>query len=1026
VANEPVSGAYDQLVTHDLALKIKDLPAERVLREALESDEAPEILSRHLKFLFRRILSAINEKDDPLERIKISNRIVRVLGEITDDVVTSDDLIDESTTPVLWAITPETLDHALETPFVRLSESALLVNGRNQPKIGPEIRKELTTTDDVDLLCSFVKNTGFNLLERQLAGVVERGGRVRVLTTTYMGATQRTALDRLVRIGANVRVSYDSSTTRLHAKAWLLRRRTGATTAYIGSSNLSGAALTDGIEWNIRIGARDQEHIITAIASTFEDYWNDVEFVPYDPATDAARLDAALSHAGSTDSTPISLNFTAIEVLPRPFQQEVLDSLEFERSERGRTRNLVVMATGTGKTVVAGLDFRRLYQAGKVLSLLFVAHRKEILEQSLMTFRTIMRDGSFGELFVDGHRPTDWSAVFGSIQSLTGAIRDLNPDSFDMIIVDEFHHAAADSYEALLSRFTPKFLLGLTATPERSDGRPILHWFDDTISAELRLWEAIDRQILSPFQYFGIHDNTDLEAANITWRRGQGYDTAQLTNLYTANDARISLVLEKLHRYVGDLGAMKGIGFCVSVEHAEYMARKFDEAGIPSVAVTSRQTSEIRDTALRDLRSGSIKMVFAVDIFNEGVDIPDVNTILMLRPTESPTIFLQQLGRGLRKSESKDCLIVLDFVGNQNREFRFDRKYGALLGVGRRRLESEIQKDFPHLPVGCHIELDRVSKDIVLRNVRQSLTLRKGALLEEIRKIGEVTAIEFFNETRIAPRDFYRSDRSLTALLNEALGGPALGTDDLDIVRAIPRLLHVDDPERIDHYIALIEGAPIEPGNPLTMMFAHTVFAADVDAGSAQSCLVRLRESLVARELADVLRMRRGERIRTVLSIPGASVPLKVHATYSRAEIISGFGLKFTGKDREGVKFAKDVGADLAFVTLNKTEQHFSSSTMYADTALSATLFQWESQSQTSDTSETGQRYVHHRERGTSFHLFVREWTKDPETGRAMPYMYFGPADYLSHEGSKPMRIRWRLHFPIPADVLVRSKVIAS
>lgn len=1021
-------GAYDQLVTQELAARIKDLPAERVLREALESDEAPEVLARHLKFLVRRVIAAVVDHDDPLERIRMSNRIVRALSEITDDLVTAEDLIDESPAPVLWAITPPgtTSGESFESPAVRLSESTLLVNGRGQPKIGAEIRKELSTTDDVDLLCSFVKITGFIQLKKQLAGVVNRGGRVRVLTTTYMAATQRAALDQLVGIGAEVRISYDATTTRLHAKAWLLKRRSGASTAYIGSSNLSAAALTDGIEWNVRVGAREQDHIITAMQATFEDYWNDPEFTPYDPSTDAARLDAALHRAKTQDASLLSLNFTNIDVIPRPFQQEVLDALDFQRTEHGRTRNLVAMATGTGKTVVAGLDFRRLWQAGNVRSLLFVAHRREILEQSLSTFRTIMRDGSLGQLFVDGYRPTDWSIVFGSIQSLSHATTDLAPDAFDMIIVDEFHHAAADSYEALLSHFQPKYLLGLTATPERSDGKPILQWFDDTISAELRLWEAIDRQILSPFQYFGIHDNTDLEAANITWSRGQGYDIQQLTNLYTANDARVSLVLEQLSRYVADLDGMKGIGFCVSIEHADYMARKFTAAGIPSVSVTSRQTSDDRAAALRDLRSGAVKMVFAVDIFNEGVDIPDVNTILMLRPTESPTIFLQQLGRGLRKTDSKDCLIVLDFVGNQNREFRFDRKYGALLGVGRRRLTDEIAADFPRLPVGCHLELDRVAKEIVLRNVQQSLTLRKAALLSEIRNMGHVSADEFFRETGIAPRHFYDTRRSLTALRQETFGGPALTPLDDELVRAIPRLLHIDDPERIDHYVSLIEGKDPDPANPLTMMFAHSVFAADVDRTTAATRLAELRNSLLARELADVLRMRLDDRTRTVVSLADSTVPLRVHATYTRAEIISAFGLTYTGAERSGVEFARELGADLAFVTLNKTEEHFSSSTMYADTALSDTVFQWESQARTASTSEMGQRYIHHRDRGTSFHLFVREWKLDPETRRAMPYMYFGPADYMSHEGSKPMRIRWHLQVPLPADVLVRSKVIAS
>ena len=1021
-------GAYDQLVTSELARKIVGLPAERVLREALEIDEAPEILARHLKFLFRRVISAIGSSDDPVERLRISNQVVRALSEITDGVVTADDLVDETSFPILWGIKPEQSRETndMVSPSIRLSESALLVNGRNQPSIGHELNKELTSADNVDLLCSFVMNTGLNIVEKRLEEVVRRGGHVRILTTTYMGATQRTAVDRLSRIGADVRISYDGTTTRLHAKSWLLERRSGATTAYVGSSNLSKAALTDGIEWNLKVSAREQSHIIDTIKATFEDYWNDPEFEPYEPDRDSSRLDSALSRSGSGPTNQISIALADIEVTPRPFQQEVLDQLKFQRDMWGRTRNLVAMATGTGKTVVAGLDFRRLNLAGSAKSVLFVAHRKEILAQSLATFRTIMRDGSFGELLVDGIKPTQWDAVFASIQSLNNLDLSTMPvDKFDMVIVDEFHHAAAATYERVLTHFEPRFLLGLTATPERSDGRPILQWFDNTISAELRLWEAIDRQILSPFQYFGIHDNTDLSAA-VKWSRSTGYDVDDLTNLYTANDHRLVIVLEHLNRLVGDLAGMKGIGFCVSIRHADYMAEKFSRAGIPSVSVTSKDSSDDRAHALQRLKSGEIKMIFAVDIFNEGVDIPDVNTILMLRPTDSPVVFLQQLGRGLRKSETKSCLTVLDFVGNQNKEFRFDRKYGNLLGLGRNRLQEAIKNDFPYLPSGCHVELDKVSKEIVLNNLKSALTLNKSYFLGELRNIGTADVATFFKSTGISVRDFYRQGRSLVELGYQIFGGPEPSELDKEGAKALGRMLHLDDLSRIRAYQSILGSAAIDPDDPYTMMFAHSLFGVSVDKSSAANRIDQLRRTLIAREIVDVLEILNTERSRAVLPSDDPSTPLAVHGTYSRAEIVAAFGLAFTGADVAGVRFAKEMKADLAFVTLNKTELHFSPSTMYADTALSSRIFQWESQATTSETSETGRRYVNHREMGTSFHLFVRDWKTDPETRVTMPFVYFGPADYLSHVGSKPMRIQWRLQHEIPAEILVKSKVIAS
>lgn len=1020
-------GAYDQLITQEVASRLEGLPAERVLREVLEEDDAPQVLARHLQFLIRRAISSVSEKDDNLARIRMSNQIVRALAALTDGVVTDDDLIAEESEPLLWAIEAGD-DRDYQSPSIRLSDSALLVNGRNQPSIGHELNKELTSTDDVDLLCSFVMNTGLNVLEKNLAAVVNRGGRVRVLTTTYMGATQKKALDRLVQLGADVRVSYDGTTTRLHAKSWLLRRNSGATTAYVGSSNLSKSALTDGIEWNVRISAREQSHIIDTVSATFENYWNDPEFEPYDPARDGDRLVAALELAGKPQGEAITLQFANIEVSPRPYQQEVLDQLQSEREIHNRWQNLVVMATGTGKTIVAGLDFRRLVDSGKVKSLLFVAHRKEILEQSLVTFRTIMRNGNFGELLVDGNRPTEWKHVFASVQSIKNLDSEkFSPDAFDMIIVDEFHHAAASTYEKLLNYYQPKVLLGLTATPERTDGQSILHWFENGISAELRLWEAIDRQILSPFQYFGIHDNVDLEAAGITWRRGFGYDTTELSNVYTGNDARVALVLEQMDHYVDDLGGMKAIGFCVSIEHAEYMAKKFNLAGVPSRAVTSAVSSDERRQILSEFRAGSVKAIFAVDIFNEGVDIPDVNTLLMLRPTESATVFIQQLGRGLRKSASKNCLTVLDFVGNQNKNFRFDMKYSRLLGLGRRKLADAVENGFPYLPTGCHFELDKVSREQVLENLRTLLKFNKGYFMNDIRNMGDKSLSDYIEAADVELSDLYRNGRSFT-LLKQMVFEPDRPIDpiDADISKAIGRALHIDDAERIAAYANFVSTGKVSPDDPYSMMFGYLLFNSSVTKENIQSKIDEVRSSAVFDEFGEILKILDKKRSRVTPGRGLDDVPLEVHATYSRAEILAGFGVSFTGADVSGVRYVEDKKADLAFVTLNKSELHFSPTTMYADTAISSRVFQWESQSATAESGKVGQRYINHQSLGSTFHLFVRDYKIDPESGVTMPYLYLGPANYMEHTGSKPMRIRWHLEREIPADILAKSKVIAS
>jgi superfamily II DNA or RNA helicase len=336
-----------------------------------------------------------------------------------------------------------------------------------------------------------------------------------------------------------------------------------------------------------------------------------------------------------------------LEVRLEPFQERMLELVELSRS-RGYHRNLLVSATGTGKTVMAAVDYARLRSTLPRTRLLFVAHLVEILEQSLAMFRHVMRDHTFGELWVGGARPAAFEHVFASIQSLTAAGREhLSPDHFDVVIVDEFHHAAAASYRFLMEELAPRQLLGLTATPERADGLPILHWFGDRIAAELRLWDAIEQYRLVPFTYYGIHDGVDLR--DVPWRRGHGYDDAALTNVYTSDQAWVRFVFKQLESHVDDVAAMRCLGFCVSVAHAQYMAAQFQHLGVAAVAVVGTTSDADRRAALHGLADGKVQVVFAVDLFNEGVDVPAIDTLLMLRPTQSATLtFSNSSGRGHR------------------------------------------------------------------------------------------------------------------------------------------------------------------------------------------------------------------------------------------------------------------------------------------------------------------------------------------------------------------------------------------
>ncbi|MEU4232008.1 DUF3427 domain-containing protein [Nonomuraea sp. NPDC026600] len=1015
-------GVYEHIITRQVGALLRAVPDRELIdRRSLDIADSHETLARHLAALTRRALRAVRGETDAARlarQVEIVNRVADLIGDLVPEAAAPEELVEAAEELLGFARSRDAAGQVRfpARPAIPLTGSALLVNGRGQPEIGHELKHELASADRVDLLCAFVKWNGVRVLADAIEEFLARGGRLRLVTTTYIGATDRLAVDRMAAMGADIRVSYDTRMTRLHAKAWLFHRKSGLSTAYVGSSNLSKTALSHGLEWNVRLAQAEQPHLIDTFAATFDDYWGDPSFEPYDPAQDAERLDRALS-AERSGSGQVIIDFAHVDVRPYPYQREILDELAAERQIHDRWQNLVVMATGTGKTVVAALDYRRLRDAGQADSLLFVAHREEILRQSLLTFRQVLRDETFGELYVGGARPEQWRHVFASIQSLHA-----NPvpetDAFDVLIVDEFHHSEASTYRHLLSTVHPKVLLGLTATPERADGQDIKHWFGGRIAAELRLWEALERGLLAPFQYFGIHDGTDLR--QVDWRRGQGYDTGQLSSVYTGNDRRVAVVLETLNRKIGDVGRMRALGFCVSIDHARFMADRFTRAGLPSVAVTAQSSPTDRSQALRDLRARRINAVFTVDLFNEGVDVPEIDTVLFLRPTDSATVFLQQLGRGLRLSDDKPCLTVLDFVGNQHKQFRFDRRYRALTGASRTGIAREIEQGFPTLPAGCVIDLDRDVRRLVLENVRQALSLNWKDLSRELRDLGDVTLPRFLEETGLDVEDLYRRRQGWASLRYAA--GLDTDTPDEQLGRAFGRMLHIDDVERLAFLAEVLDGRTPHSPRELrllamldVMLWGGTQPASGMEARLAQLTGARAME---LRELAGVLH----SGIRHVAPQLDPIVPLHVHARYSKNEVLAAFGVDRPAHMREGVKYVQEHQADLFFVTIDKAEDHYSPTTLYHDRAISEELFQWESQSTLRSSAATSRRYLSGE---STVHLLIRQSKRDEGLG-APPYTYAGPMRYVSHEGERPIRFVWRLDHPLPPDVFHYAKATAG
>ena len=691
------TGLYEQIINK--ALDAELAKTDKLSETArIDEAEAAKVLAQYVAEIVEKGLDNVKDNGGDLNKqVELVNRIVSTVVKETQEADFEELSVAERAEQLLALLerknTIRALDEKAEVirPETSIAQSSLFTGAIHEPQMYTELKKEIVSCNRIDMLVSFIKWSGLRLIMDELMEFTQNGGTLRIITTSYMGATDVKAIEELRKLpNTQIKVSYDTKRTRLHAKTYVFYRDTGFTTAYVGSSNLSNAAISSGLEWNVKVTRKDLPETIDKIAATFESYWNSNEFEYYDEGQQE-RLARALKAEKYYDSNNPELY--TIDVQPYSYQQEILDKLDAERTVRNHWRNLVVAATGTGKTVISALDYKRFRKqnAGKPCRLLFVAHREEILQQSLVTFRAVLKDANFGSMFVGSYRPESIDHLFMSIQTFNSQsfTEKTSPDFYDYIIVDEFHHAAAPTYQKLLAYYQPKILLGLTATPERMDGKSILPYFNNRIAAEIRLPEAIDRKLLSPFQYFGVTDTVDLDS--LKWANG-GYDRTELSNLYTLSGSvanrRADLVISSLLKYVTDIDEVKGLGFCVTVEHARFMANYFNGRGIPSLCLTGQSPDEERRSAKEQLVSGQVRFIFVVDIYNEGVDIPEVNTVLFLRPTESLTIFLQQLGRGLRLADGKECLTVLDFIGQANRRYNFEDKFAALLSNTTRSVSA--------------------------------------------------------------------------------------------------------------------------------------------------------------------------------------------------------------------------------------------------------------------------------------------------------------------------------------------------
>ena len=1050
-------GLYDLLLTEGLAKSLTTLDPSRADVSALKggaTEFLTDVISRQLSTMLDDVSG--DEAEKAKRQLELVNGLLvmlrqRLAGSSADGASAAGEVVDLVAPPLRVLRAVQRDQQFPVSPKIGLGVPWLFTAGKGSPALLQEIRRELASSDQVDILVSFITVSGVRKLQDVLQQITAKGAqqdghaqpktRLRILTTTYTGATEARALDELARLpGCEVRVSLDGRRTRLHAKAWLFQRKTGFGSAYVGSANLSGAALTGGLEWTVKLTQRAQEALFARAVAHFETLWADSEFQRYDPEDVEHRqaLAAALGRESFGGEPATTISF--FDLQPKTYQLEMLEQLTTERAH-GRSRNLLVAATGTGKTVVAAFDYRNTcHIEGGRPRLLFVAHREEILRQAMRTYREVLRDPEFGDLLTGSHQPESWNHLFATIDSVTSRdlVATLGADHWHTVVVDECHRLAANRFDTFAKAVRPSVLLGLTATPERSDGQPIAPYFDSrpdgSPAVELRLWHALDLQLLAPFEYYACDDATDF--SEVPW--DMPGEREAVDNLVTGNDDRAKLVINEWRRLASDSRQSRAIVFCVSVAHAEFMTDRLESAGLPAACVVGTTAPEERRRAPQRLLSGEVCALVTVDLYNEGIDLPMVDTLLLLRPTQSPVLFQQQIGRGLRLAPGKESCLVLDFVGQHRAEFRFDRLLSSLTGLSRRELVDGVESGFGSLPPGCHIHLQRQTREQVLRSLR-SLTSQNWRRLKTelqayaaLRGRSAIQLADFLHDQALELEDIYRTSTGQgrsgwTSLKRDAgLIVAEPGPEEDYFSRRFGDLLHVDDPRRLDMMTAVGSrqvGSPaLNAADALgVQMLAYQIDGRHEQAAGHEAFMVRLEHHpAIAAELVELSALLQVRSSLGVHPVPGLEdTPLCLHAGYGTREILTAVGWLTASRRvpfQAGTLSLLIRQTELLFVTLDKSEGYHDR-IAYHDYAISAERFHWQSQNSAGPDTSGGRRYLESASNGWQFQLFVR-----PRKGEA--YRACGPVTLESAEGNRPMSIVWRLQTPLPARLFREFSVL--
>lgn len=956
-----------------------------------------------------------------------------------------------------------------------LASPSLITNDKTaKTNFFKNLKFELQTADSFDFMVSFIRNSGLQLLINPLSSFTQRGKKGRILTSVYLNITEPDALRKLLEYPDIETRVYAITKESFHTKAYLFGRKSHTnSSALVGSSNISQAALINGEEWNVKIPRSNAPDIYDMATSRFEELWASDKTIPLteefiakyeaylkSQATSVVKVKATFDYIDEShilDEDPAVVQATQ----PNAMQQNALDNLIASRN-RGENKAVAIAATGTGKTYLAAFDVRQ-FRASTVL---FLAHRDELLEGAVETFSKVFDNRDRCGKLIGTTKDINKPFLFSTVQTLSrdNHLQRFDPDYFDYIIVDEFHHAEAATYQKIINHFTPQFLLGMTATPERMDGRDVLKLCNYNIVCDIRLRQALTLDLLSPFHYFGVADET-VDYEQIERQTSGQFVEEKLVNRLNTPE-RVDYIIEQMKKY-GFHGQKRCIlGFCVNRTHAQFMHQSFLDKGIHSAALTGLSDPQLRQSTIQQLQDPAhpLEVIFTVDIFNEGVDIPQVNLMLFLRPTESSTIFIQQLGRGLRKAPGKEYVTVLDFIGNYQNSYMVPL---ALSGEGGRRnfdkaaLKRAVSNEFADLPAGCYVELDEVAKERILTKL-DSIRLDKINYLKQLyaqfkRDLGcSPEIMDFFTvDDAPNPNFFFSKFGSLykTKEKCEDSDGNHPELKNNLYLQQISEYLEAMCPikwpyEFILLLIVIEQKQPVVQIKDIEQRLA-SYFNQTVDSQKHTSLIRSAMKSLSIPYKE--MKWSFGEAKNEFFEVDFQFIKLISNSAFAKTYISDRihYGLKFfrrhfrpntflgegerfilyqnytrndiqflsedsakRGTWREGVqRVEKDY---FLFINLNKdtaVDEHLH----YKDYFMDPRTFHWQSQNQTSHSGTRGQHYLDHQKLGYRIHLFVRKQAK--QYGITLPFMYLGQVDYVSSSGDKPMNIVWKLHHAVPLDL---------